>query len=386
MAEINRWLLNNLKVGVMGCGQLGQAIARSLVSQGLEKENLLISYKGNPLTQQKLEAQGLAPCLTTNQRLFQEAGLVLITLKPQDILELKETGVSGKALIVSCMAGVPIELLNRIVGTDVYRMMFSGPDTIVSRKGVAAMYPEHEHLKLLLRSINLTHIKTMTETDLNIFTAGVCMPAALLKVENSTECAKAVERIGMEYPLLSELYAWAIKALPHFHNSADKETYIERMITKGGVTDAIINSLTSGAPLDAALRRGIVRTKEISIEIQQSIVNRKFDGGEKMDRLENVIVIKKANVYFDGKVTSRTILLEDGTRKTLGIILPGQYEFGTEDKEHMEVLAGKLSVLLPGSETWASFEAGQTFEIPANCKFKVSANEVSDYCCSYQKE
>lgn len=105
-----------------------------------------------------------------------------------------------------------------------------------------------------------------------------------------------------------------------------------------------------------------------------------------MDRLENVIVVKKANVYFAGKVTSRTILLEDGTRKTLGIILPGQYEFGTEDKEHMEVLAGKLSVLLPGSETWASFEARQTFEIPANCKFKVSANEVSDYCCSYQKE
>lgn len=105
-----------------------------------------------------------------------------------------------------------------------------------------------------------------------------------------------------------------------------------------------------------------------------------------MEKLENVTVVKKANVYYNGNVTSRTVFLEDGTRKTLGIILPGQYEFGTEAKEHMEVLAGKLNVLLPGSETWLSFGEGQTFEISANCIFKVSADVVSDYCCSYISE
>ncbi len=105
-----------------------------------------------------------------------------------------------------------------------------------------------------------------------------------------------------------------------------------------------------------------------------------------MDKFENVTVVKKANVYFNGNVTSRTIFLENGLRKTLGIILPGQYEFGTAAKEHMEVLAGKLNVLLPGSKEWASFEAGQAFEIPANSKFKVSADEVSDYCCTYINE
>lgn len=66
-------LLNNLKVGIMGCGHLGQAIAQALVKQGLKKENLLISYGGNPLTYQKLEARGLSSCLTTNQKLFQES-------------------------------------------------------------------------------------------------------------------------------------------------------------------------------------------------------------------------------------------------------------------------------------------------------------------------
>lgn len=268
--------LNSLKVGIMGCGHLGQAIAQSLVKQGLKKENLLISYRGNPLTYQKLEAQGLSSCLTTNQKLFQEAEIVLITVKPQDVLALKEIDLASKALVVSCLAGVSREMLHRILGTDVYRMMFSGPDTIASGKGVAAMFPEHENLKMLLRSIKLTHIKTMTENDLDIFTAGVCMPAAILKVENANEQKKAIDRISTEYPMLSDLYTWALKALPYFQDNAEKEAYVEKMITKGGVTEAIIKSVISGAQLDASLRKGIARTKEISFEIQQSIVNQAY--------------------------------------------------------------------------------------------------------------
>ena len=145
-------------------------------------------------------------------------------------------------------------------------MMVSGPDTIVSGKGVAAMYPEHEHLKLLLRCINLTPIRTTSENDLDIFTAGVCMPAAIVKAESLNRQQADIDKIGTEYPLLSELYKWAVTALPYFPNDADKEAYIERMITKGGITEAIINSLTNGASLDAALQRGIDRTKEISKE------------------------------------------------------------------------------------------------------------------------
>ena len=58
-----------------------------------------------------------------------------------------------------------------------------------------------------------------------------------------------------------------------------------------------------------------------------------------MSQLENVNLIKQANVYFDGKVTSRTVILQDGTKKTLGIMLPGEYEFSTSLQEEMEILA-----------------------------------------------
>jgi uncharacterized protein YaiE (UPF0345 family) len=88
-----------------------------------------------------------------------------------------------------------------------------------------------------------------------------------------------------------------------------------------------------------------------------------------MDQFENATVIKKATVYFDGKVTSRTLWLEDGSKKTLGIMLPGQYDFSTADKEIMEILAGEIRVLLPGQSEWVSYGAGRTFEVPANSSF-----------------
>jgi purine/pyrimidine-nucleoside phosphorylase len=105
-----------------------------------------------------------------------------------------------------------------------------------------------------------------------------------------------------------------------------------------------------------------------------------------MDNFKNVTIVKKANVYFDGKVTSRTVLFENGDKKTLGIMMPGEYEFGTADKEIMEVLAGNLQVKLPGSDKWLSFEGGKSFEVPANASFKLVVKEITDYCCSYVKE
>ncbi|MBN4078551.1 pyrimidine/purine nucleoside phosphorylase, partial [Gammaproteobacteria bacterium AH-315-C21] len=66
-----------------------------------------------------------------------------------------------------------------------------------------------------------------------------------------------------------------------------------------------------------------------------------------MSTFENVSVVKQANVYFDGKVTSRTVIFADGEKKTLGIMMPGEYEFGAEVKELMEILSGELEVLLP---------------------------------------
>lgn len=105
-----------------------------------------------------------------------------------------------------------------------------------------------------------------------------------------------------------------------------------------------------------------------------------------MSQFENVAVVKKANVYFEGKVTSRVVLFPDGTKKTLGIMLPGEYEFGTDCHEIMEIQGGDLLVLLPGEEEWLHIQGEGEFQVPANTKFKLQVKQVTDYCCSYITE
>jgi len=104
-----------------------------------------------------------------------------------------------------------------------------------------------------------------------------------------------------------------------------------------------------------------------------------------MTEFENVTVIKKANVYFDGRVTSRTLLFKDGSKKTLGIMSPGEYEFGTADKELMEILAGEMEILLPNKSGWLKVKGGESFEVPAQSKFSLKVKTLTDYCCSYIK-
>jgi uncharacterized protein YaiE (UPF0345 family) len=102
-----------------------------------------------------------------------------------------------------------------------------------------------------------------------------------------------------------------------------------------------------------------------------------------MSEFKCVTVVKKANVYFDGKVTSRTILFSDGSKKTLGVMLPGEYEFSTGAKELMEILSGELEVLLPGETAWKTITGGESFEVAPSAKFKLKIRNLVDYCCSF---
>jgi purine/pyrimidine-nucleoside phosphorylase len=107
--------------------------------------------------------------------------------------------------------------------------------------------------------------------------------------------------------------------------------------------------------------------------------------GELMSDFKNVTVVREANIYFDGKVTSRSVFFPDGSKKTLGVMLPGEFEFGTADKELMEILSGELDVLLPGETAWKSIRGGQSFEVKSNAKFKLKVKKLTDYCCSFIK-
>lgn len=99
---------------------------------------------------------------------------------------------------------------------------------------------------------------------------------------------------------------------------------------------------------------------------------------------KNVTAVTKANVYFDGKVVSHSILFPDGSKKTLGLIYPGKFHFGTDKAELMKIVAGSCSVKLDGHSAVQSYAAGQVFDVPAKSGFDIEVPEgICEYICSF---
>ena len=100
-------------------------------------------------------------------------------------------------------------------------------------------------------------------------------------------------------------------------------------------------------------------------------------------QFDNASVIKKANLYFDGKCVSHAVILADGSKKTLGVIFPSSLTFNTGAPEVMEITAGKCRVRMAGQSEWTSYEGGQRFEVPGNSSFDIETLETLDYVCHY---
>ena len=101
-------------------------------------------------------------------------------------------------------------------------------------------------------------------------------------------------------------------------------------------------------------------------------------------QFSGVTVSAKANVYFDGRVVSHGITLPDGSKKTLGLIYPGEFHFGTQAPERMEIVAGACEVRLDGATAWKSYEPGTQFDVPGESGFTVRVRRgITEYVCSF---
>jgi len=102
-----------------------------------------------------------------------------------------------------------------------------------------------------------------------------------------------------------------------------------------------------------------------------------------MSQFDNVSAIKQGNVYFDGKCVSHTLLFADGSRKTLGVIMPSSLTFSAGVPELMEITSGICRVKLDGEQEFKTYAAGDQFKVAANSSFLIETNEVVNYVCSY---
>ena len=103
------------------------------------------------------------------------------------------------------------------------------------------------------------------------------------------------------------------------------------------------------------------------------------------DTLKNVNVPLKANIYFEGKVVSHTLLLPNATKKTVGLIYPGTFTFNTDAPERMDILAGTCRVRIKGQSEWKTYTAGTFFQVPGKSAFEISVESgLAEYLCSFE--
>ena len=102
-----------------------------------------------------------------------------------------------------------------------------------------------------------------------------------------------------------------------------------------------------------------------------------------MSTLENVTVNKKSNIFFDGKCVSHTVLMADGSKKSVGVIFPSSLTFNTGAPEVMEIVGGSCRVRLKGASEWQTYAAGSEFKVGADSSFDIETTETLEYVCHF---
>jgi pyrroline-5-carboxylate reductase len=274
--KINNFLneVSEPVIGIVGFGHLGRSLAVPLVRNGLHKDRLLISHKGSEDTRKKAVELGLGSCLTDTASLMADADITIIAARPQDVLALPSGALKPGALVISCMAGLPLDLLKTIFHGDILRMMCSGPDTILGGRGIATMFPADARANDVLRMMGLRVFDSSFEEELDSFTVGICIPAILLNIHaDERDVQAAVDGMRKRYPVYRKLWGWIREIVPADSalSSNDRRANLDNVSTKGGITQAMTEALMGGGSFSSALQRGMCRGREITDAIRKDL-------------------------------------------------------------------------------------------------------------------
>lgn len=262
--------LTGKTIGIIGFGHLGASLALPL-AKNFAKGSLLISCRGSESTIARANALGLGQCLTDTESLLSASDIIFVACRPQDLLSLPAAAVKDGALVVSCMAGLPLSLLSRFFSGKVVRMMCSGPDTIENGLGIAVTWPRNDLAEDVIRLMGIELYSVGFEEELDSFTVGICIPPILLNVSRSEEeITDALDKMRSLFPVYGTLDGW-IKKTAVAQGAAMQSSSLENVKTKGGISEAMMLSLKSGGTFQEALARGLERGREITADIRRNI-------------------------------------------------------------------------------------------------------------------
>ena len=262
--------LRGTSLGVFGAGHLGRAISTVLVRNGFPLSRLLVCHGGSPETAALLAEAGLSTRVVRADELTRRSGIILYTVRPQQVNAIERCELRNDALLISFLAGIPRAHIPVLVpSSNRFRVMISAPDTIVEAGAIGAAYPDGNLVVAeLLSALGIEQFPLNDEDELHAFTAlGVCLPIVLAswraqgRAVDDGELSRCAQKHDLDN--YERILEWAHRAEPRFETAAARDASLLKAATPGGVTEAMIGQIRTGASVSETLERGIRRSREL---------------------------------------------------------------------------------------------------------------------------
>lgn len=256
-------ILEGKTIGVAGFGHLGSSIVSALLSRGFPRGRLLISYGGSAGTLERIRKAGLEDRVTDTADLMRQADIAVLAARPQELLSFRGLKTSGDSFILSFMAGVSLASLHKVFSTNLCRVMCSGPETIDTGMGIGVSFPSEALPHAVMRASGLAVFDVSCESELDSFTAGICIPPIISNMGISREEKDAAMlMLARRFPIYRELSRWIDDVATADEGKANSAA-LANVSTKGGVTEAMVSALNDGATFYAAVEAGLERSRQL---------------------------------------------------------------------------------------------------------------------------
>lgn len=249
-------------IGIIGAGHIGQALALSLLEKKYPRENIQLSYNGSIFTFSDLYDNNLDELIHNNSDIVKSCSIIILSVPPQNFRQIGEFGLDEDVLVISFMAGISIDTIKRQTGSNnVVRIIPTGPGTIRNYNAIAGVYPENKKVNTIFKLLEIDYYVLDNENQMKYMVLAGCLPAVYSVVDAQLdENKEAIGKIAEEFSDFIEISSKAEKLVP----KSNKEEFVKEVSTPGGVTEAIINSLSEGKSLYDSLIKGLERNEELS--------------------------------------------------------------------------------------------------------------------------
>ncbi|MBI2665862.1 NAD(P)-binding domain-containing protein [Candidatus Woesearchaeota archaeon] len=254
--------LGEKKLGFFGVGHLGKAILRKLLKSGFPREKIIAMHKGSEETKIFLERERI-PVLS-KEDFLKQAKCIFYLVRPQEI-EKKALSLPPDSLVVSFLAGVEREKIEQLFKTKAMRLAVASPDAIIKGMSISAIAPEPDQkFQEILHALQLKPITLSTKQDWFYFVIASCLPNVYVYLNGEIAKEEIISFLKETTFDSSPIIAWAKQTYRKDLSTAEKEDYLRKAATKGGITEAIFQALGKGNTITEALKAGLKKSKELA--------------------------------------------------------------------------------------------------------------------------